>query len=230
MLKVKNIHILNTGANVHNIYQKIFAHYTVSRFILLSEKEQPDDVRESIDQVKIGCGTVGIPVDEIWYEKNNLPSLIEAIIRIRKDNPEDKAKLYFNVTAGQKHIAIMAFIGSLWTNGVAYYLPKEFSEPLELPGPKMPLAQLQSNLLFQRILFELHTSDGINQSTLREKIGKHPKKNKDLAGQTLSESIKTLVEAGMVSQEERGRDKIVSLTLGGRVAYSVLTNLPSADK
>lgn len=222
-----NIHILTAGENVDKVYQTIFPHYKVSKFILLTEAEQPDNVIASIEKMKRGCKESGIPVEIIENEKENIAQLMESIIRLRNKYPVEEAVFYFNVTSGRKDMAIMAFIGSLWTSGIGYYLPKELKEPLELPAPQMPLDKLQSNKLFQKILTELKKSTGdLSQSSLRQIIKKNPNNNKDLSGQTLSQAIDVLNKANMVNLERSGRETRLSLTLAGRVAYSVISGMP----
>jgi DNA-binding transcriptional ArsR family regulator len=226
-----NIHILTAGGNVDNVYKKIFPHYKVSKFILLTEAEEPEDVKASIEKMKLGCKESGIPVEIIENEKENIAQLMESIIGLRKNYPVDEAVFYFNVTSGRKDMAIMAFIGSLWTSGIGYYLPKEFKEPLELPAPRIPLDKLQSNKLYQKILIELKKSSGdISQSTLRKTIMKNPNNNKDLSGQTLSQAIDVLKKANLVNLERSGRETLLSLTLAGRVAYSVISGMPKTGK
>lgn len=226
-----NIHILTAGGNVDNVYKKIFPHYKVSKFILLTEAEEPEDVKASIEKMKLGCKESGIPVEIIENEKENIAQLMESIIGLRKKYPVDEAVFYFNVTSGRKDMAIMAFIGSLWTSGIGYYLPKEFKEPLELPAPRIPLDKLQSNKLYQKILIELKKSSGdISQSTLRKTIKKNPNNNKDLSGQTLSQAIDVLKKANLVNLERSGRETLLSLTLAGRVAYSVISGMPKTGK
>ncbi|MCK9579175.1 MAG: hypothetical protein M0Q92_01845 [Methanoregula sp.] len=213
------------------MYKKIFPHYKVSKFILLTEAEEPEDVKASIEKMKLGCKESGIPVEIIENEKENIAQLMESIIGLRKNYPVDEAVFYFNVTSGRKDMAIMAFIGSLWTSGIGYYLPKEFKEPLELPAPRIPLDKLQSNKLYQKILIELKKSSGdISQSTLRKTIMKNPNNNKDLSGQTLSQAIDVLKKANLVNLERSGRETLLSLTLAGRVAYSVISGMPKTGK
>ncbi len=222
-----NIHILAAGESIDKVYQKIFPHYKVSKFIILTERNQPVDVKKSIAKMLAGCEEIRIPVEIIVNENENIPQLMESIIGLRKKYPADQADLYFNVTSGRKDIAIMAFIGSLWTSGIGYYLPDKMPEPLELPAPRMPLDKLQSNKLFQRILTELKNSTGdISQSSLRQTIKKNPNNHKDLSGQTLSQAIDVLNKANLVHLERSGRETLLSLTLAGRVAYSVVSGLP----
>ena len=218
-----NIHILTAGGNVDKGIQKILKYYPVQRYILVSEENPPEDVVASIETVKDVCkSALDIPVDVIEYKKQDLEDLMERVVGIRKQYPE--AKLYFNVTFGRKDIAIMTFMGALWLDGVGYYLPNEFEEPLEFPAPKMPISTLAKNKLYQRILKDLvdNSPAKINQSTLRNRIGKNPNNNKDISAQALSQTIGALEDAGLVTKEVKGRDTLISITLAGRIAHSML--------
>lgn len=229
-----NVHILTTGKNVHNVYQQVFPHFKVSKFILLTESDEPDDVKISIEKMQTGCKEINVPLEIITIEKNNIPQLMEAIIDIRKKYPVEEAQLFFNVTSGRKDIAIMTFIASLWVSGIGYYLPSEtnvFHEPLVLPAPRIPLSRLESNKLYQRILVELKKHSGSScQADLVKIIDKNPNRNgKTLSGQTLSQAVDVLVNAGLVHSERKGRRTELALTLAGQVALSVLKSVPVSD-
>lgn len=218
-----NIHILTAGGNVDKGIQKILKHYTVNRYILVTEENPPEDVVASIEKVRDVCeSALDIPVDVIEYRKQNLGDLMEHVVGIRKQYPD--AKLYFNVTFGRKDVAIMTFMGALWLDGVGYYLPNEFEKPLEFPTPKMPISTLAKNKLYQRILKDLvnNSHAKMNQSTLRNRIRKNPNNNKEISAQVLSQTIGVLEDAGLVSKERKGRETLISITLAGRIAYSML--------
>lgn len=226
-----NIHILTSGENVDKVYKQVFPHYKVSKFILLTETEQPDRVKVSIEKMENGCKEINVPLETITIEKNNIPQLMEAIIEIRKRYPVDEAQLFFNVTSGRKDIAIMTFIASLWVSGIGYYLPFEtnvFHEPLVLPAPRIPLSRLESNKLFQRILIELSKKTGsVCQTDLVKIIKVNPNRNgKTLSGQTLNQAVDELVKAGLISINRKGRRTDLTLTLAGQVALSVLKSSP----
>ncbi|MDD4127488.1 hypothetical protein L1994_03370 [Methanomicrobium antiquum] len=218
-----NIHILTAGANVDKGIQRITRFYPVEKYVIITEENPPDDVQMSIEKVIEVChSALDIPLDVIPYKKGDLNDLMEKIIEIRKNYPE--AKLYFNITFGRKDFAIMTFMGALWLDGIGYYLPKEFEKPLEFPTPKMPMNTLSKNKLYQQILRELvgNTNQRINQSILKNRISKNPNNNKTLSSQVLSQAIGVLEEASLVNKEVNGRETIISITLAGRIAYSML--------
>jgi len=226
-----NIHILTSGENVDKVYKQVFPHYKVSKFILLTENEQPEKVKTSIEKMQAGCNEINVPLEIITLEKNNIPKLMEAIIGLRKQYPVEKAQLFFNVTSGRKDIAIMTFIASLWVSGIGYYLPSEtnvFHEPLVLPAPRIPLSRLESNKLYQRILVELDKKSGCAyQAGLRTIIKENPNRNgKALSGQTISQAVDVLVDAGLIQSDRKGRRTELTLTLAGQVALSVLKSVP----
>ncbi|MBP2132352.1 hypothetical protein J2128_000273 [Methanomicrobium sp. W14] len=218
-----NIHILTTGANVDKGIQKIIRFYPVQKYILVTEENPPEEVRSSIKNVINICNsTLDIDVELIRYKNGNLNDLMLKLIDIRKRYPD--ANLYFNVTFGRKDFAIMTFMGALWLDGTGYYLPKEFNEPLEFPTPKMPMSTLSKNKLYQKILKILSENPGtkINQSVLRQRISKNPNNNKTLSPQVLSQSVGVLEEASLVIKEVNGRETLISITLSGRIAHSML--------
>jgi len=226
-----NIHVLTSGGNVHNVYKQVFLHYNVSKFILLTESIQPAEVKESIEMMKTGCREINIPIEIVTIEQNNIPELMERIQDLRKQYPIEEAKLFFNVTSGKKDIAIMTFCASLWVSGVAYYLPSEIQQPLVFPAPSIPLSRLESNKLYQRILTELEKKTGSTcQAELRAIIKDNPNRNgKVLSGQTLSQAVNVLVDAGLINSERNGRRTELSLTLAGEVAVSFLKSVPVSN-
>jgi len=56
-----NIHILTSGENVDKVYKQVFPHYKVSKFILLTENEQPEKVKTSIEKMQAGCNEINVP-------------------------------------------------------------------------------------------------------------------------------------------------------------------------
>lgn len=227
-----NIHVMTSGGNVHNVYKQVFLHYNVSKFILLTESIQPAEVKESIEMMKTGCREINIPLEIITIEQNNIPELMERIQDLRKKYPIDEAKLFFNITSGRKDIAIMTFCASLWVSGIAYYLPSETQCPLVFPAPSIPLSRLESNKLYQRILTELNkkTNTPSCQADLRAIIKENPNRNgKVLSGQTLSQAVSILVDAGLINSERNGRRTELSLTLAGEVAVSFLKSVPVSN-
>lgn len=225
-----NIHILTAGENLHHIYKKLYRQeWGLDRVIILNEEGEPEKVTKSINQVQHECTSDGIPVDILSFEKGNHANLMEKVIGIRKRYPASEAKLFFNITSGRKDIAIMTFIGSLWTNGIGYYIPEDTIIPLILPAPRLPLERLQNNEFYQRILQELEKENGINQSNLRNRIKVNPNNHKDLSAQTLSLAIEVLEEAGLIQKQRYNRETRLSLTLAGKVAISVLRELPHSD-
>lgn len=227
-----NIHILTSGESVHKVYQQVFRHYNVSRFILLTETSQHEKIQSSIEIMKTGCREINIPLEIITIEQNNIPELMEKIQDLRKKYPIDEAKLFFNITSGRKDIAIMTFCASLWVSGIAYYLPSETQCPLVFPAPSIPLSRLESNKLYQRILTELNkkTNTPSCQADLRAIIKENPNRNgKVLSGQTLSQAVSILVDAGLINSERNGRRTELSLTLAGEVAVSFLKSAPVSN-
>lgn len=225
-----NIHILTAGENIHNIYKKLYRQeWGMDRVIILNEEGEPEKVTKSINQVQKECTDDKIPVELLSFEKGNHANLMEKVIGIRKRYPVSEAKLFFNLTSGRKDIAIMTFIGSLWTNGIGYYIPEDTIKPFILPAPRLPLERLQNNKFYQRILQELEMESDINQSSLRHRIKVNPNNNKDLSAQTLSLAVEVLEEAGLIQKQRHNRETRLSLTLAGKVAISVLRELPHID-
>jgi len=225
-----NIHILTAGENLHKIYKKLYRQgWGIDHVIILNEEGGPEKVTKSIDLVKNECTDDGIPFEILSFEKGNHANLMEKVIGIRKQYPASDAKLFFNLTSGRKDIAIMTFIGSLWTNGIGYYIPEDTIKPLILPAPRLPLERLQNNKFYRRVLQELETESDINQSNLKNRIKVNPNNNKDLSAQTLSLAVAVLEEAGLIQKQRHNRETRLSLTLAGKVAISVLRELPHSD-
>jgi DNA-binding transcriptional ArsR family regulator len=221
-----NVHILTPGANVFNVYLKISRSYSISEIVLLKEEESDNVIEESIAETKKDCEKRDIPCTLATFRKNDYEDLLEKILDLRRQyqKREKPFKLYFNVTAGRKDVAIMAFMGSLWVDGIGYYLTKEMEEPFEFPVPKVSLAQLEQNQLHRRILELLSEKSGgtFSQSNLRQKIGVNPNNHKNLSAQTLSSSISALEECGLLEKQPEGRETQLTITLSGRLAQSML--------
>lgn len=221
-----NIHVLTPGANVFNVYLKISKNYSISEIVLLQEEDAASDIEESIAETEKDCEKREIPCTIVIFRKNDSEDLLEKILDLRRQyqKREGSFKLYFNVTAGRKDVAIMAFMGSLWVDGIGYYLAKEMDEPIEFPVPKVSLAQLGQNLLHRRVLELLSERSGgaFSQSDLRRRIGVNPNNHKDLSAQTLSSSISALEGYGLLEKQPEGRETRIQITLSGRLAYSML--------
>jgi DNA-binding transcriptional ArsR family regulator len=221
-----NVHVLTPGANVFNVYLKISRSYSISEIVLLKEEDAGSDIEESIVETERDCEKRDIPCTVVTFRKNDYEDLLEKILDLRRQYQKrgKPFKLYFNITAGRKDVAIMAFMGSLWVDGIGYYLTKEMDEPIEFPVPKVSLAQLEQNQLHRRILELLSERSGgaFSQSDLRRKIGVNPNNHKDLSAQTLSSSISALEEYGLLKKQPEGRETQITITLSGRLAHSML--------
>ena len=221
-----NIHVLTPGVNVFNVYLKISKCYSISEIVLLKEEDTISDIEESIAETERDCAKRDLPCTIVTFRKNDYENLLEKILDIRRQyqKGEKPFKFYFNVTAGRKDLAIMAFMGSLWVDGIGYYLTREMDEPIEFPVPRVSLAQLEHNQLHRRILELLSekSSGAYSQSDLRRKIGVNPNNHKDLSAQTLSSSIHALEEYGLLKKKPEGRETRVQITLSGRLAYSMI--------
>ena len=221
-----NIHVLTPGANVFNVYLKISRSYSISEIILLKEEDAVGDIEESIAETEKDCEKREIPCTIVTFRKNDYEDLLEKILNIRRwyQKRKEPFKLYFNITAGRKDVAIMAFMGSLWVDGIGYYLTREMDEPIVFPVPKVSLAQLEQNQLHRKILELLSEKSGeiFSQSDLRRKIGVNPNNHKDLSAQTLSSSISALEEYGLLKKQQEGRETQITITLSGRLAHSML--------
>jgi len=224
-----NVHVLTPGANVFNVYLKISRSYSISEIVLLKEEDAGSDIEESIAETEKDCQKREIPCTIVTFRKNDYEGLLEKILDLRRQyqRREKPFKLYFNITAGRKDVAIMAFMGSLWVDGIGYYLTREMDEPIEFPVPKVSLAQLEQNQLHRRILELLSEKNGgtFSQSDLRRKIGVNPNNHKDLSAQTLSSSICALEEYGLLRKQPEGRETLIIITLSGRLAYSMIRSL-----
>lgn len=221
-----NIHVLTPGANVFNVYLKISRNYPISEIVLLKEEEPGSGIEESIIETEKDCEKRDIPCTIITFRKNDFEDLLEKILDLQRQyqKRERPFKLYFNITAGRKDVAIMAFMGSLWVDGIGYYLTKEMDRSIEFPVPKVSLAQLEQNQLHRRILELLSEMSGgtSSQSDLRRKIGVNPNNHKNLSAQTLSSSIGALEEYGLLKKQPDGRETQIEITLSGRLAHSML--------
>lgn len=220
------IHVLTPGANVFNVYLKISRHCPISEIVLLKEDESDHNIEGSIAETQKDCEKRDLPCTIVTFRKNDFEDLLEKILDLHRKykKGEQPFRFYFNVTAGRKDVAIMTFMGSLWVDGIGYYLTKEMGEPLVLPVPKVPLAQLKQNKLHCKILELLSEKTGGTyiQSELRRKIGKSPNNNKDLSAQALSSSIRALEDYDLLNKKPEGRVTKITITLSGRLAYSML--------
>jgi DNA-binding MarR family transcriptional regulator len=221
-----NVHVLTPGANVFNVYLKISRNYPISEIVLLKEEDSSSDIEESIVETEKDCEMRDIPCTIVTFRKNDFEDLLEKILDLQRQyrKRERPFKLYFNITAGRKDVAIMAFMGSLWVDGIGYYLTREMDRSIEFPIPKVSLAQLEQNQLHRRILELLSERSGgtFSQSDLRRRIGVNPNNHKDLSAQTLSSSIGALEGYGLLEKQPEGRETRIRITLSGRLAYSML--------
>lgn len=218
---ILNIHIFTSGSHNLETFRKTFQHFNdISHIIILKENKVPGDVKKSIREVKSECEKwkIGFYIKE--YSNNDLEDEIQQIMSIKKQYPV--SRLYFNITGGKKNNAIMAFIGSLWVDGIAYYWLEGERNPLEFPIPKISTNELAKNKLHLKILSILFTEESIIQSLLKNKIKTNPNNNKSLSAQTLSQSISYLEKHGLIKKERDGRNTDVSITLSGRLAYTII--------
>lgn len=221
-----NIHVLTPGANVFNVYLKISRHFPLSEIVLLKEEESNSTIEESIAETQKDCENREIPCTIVSFKNNDFEDLLEKILDLHRKYLKggEPFSLYFNVTAGRKDVAIMMFMGSLWVDGIGYYLTKEMKEPLMFPVPKVSLAKLEQNKLHCKILEILSEKTGGTQiqNDLRRKIGTNPNNHKDLSAQTLSSSIDALEKHGLLMKQPEGRVTEITITLSGRLAYTML--------
>lgn len=230
-----NVHVLTTGAHIYEVYLKIASHYPIREIVLIHEQSAPGSqihendehkkIVNSIDLVNTDCKNRQIPCDILEYKNGDLEDLVVKILALRKRFPKTEWDIHFNITAGKKDTAIMAFMGGLWIDAVGYYFTKEMKKPLEFPIPKMSDTMLQNNKLFQKILEILSKSSPleINQSAIRNRIKVNPNKpQKDLSPQVLSQAIATLADNGLIQKDPQGRDTLLKITLAGRMARSMI--------
>jgi hypothetical protein len=216
-----NIHIFISGDGNYVTFKKTIKHYPVSKIIILKgDKNVPQGAKEAHKQIKNDCQSLEIHFEELSYEDDNVEDEITTITNLKKRNPE--ANFYFNVTGGKKPEALMAAMASLWIGGMAYYWPKFSGLPLEFPITKVSVNDLAKNKLHLKILEYLMVNDSPSQSKIRTAIKEHPGKSKELSPQALSKSIKALEDYGLVIKKIEGRETLVSITLSGKIAYSMV--------
>lgn len=214
------IHILTSSQYVYDLYIKIQRHYPISKIIMLHEREASPDIIESIKKVESDCELRGLKSDVYTFDPTSIESEINAIINIRKTYPDDH--LYFNITPGKKSHSIIAFMASIWVNGICYYWPDDLREPMEFPVPRISLQDLSTNQLHLEIIKLLYNKKQMTQSAILHVIKVNPNNNATLSAQALSQSIKYLKKYGLVDVKRAGRITNVSLTLSGRLAYSMI--------
>jgi DNA-binding HxlR family transcriptional regulator len=215
-----NIHVFVSGRGNYDTFKRTLKHYSVSKIIILKgDSNIPEDCREAQKLVKIDCKNLDIGFEEVEYKDGNVEDEIATITKLKKKNPD--ASFYFNVTGGKKPEALMAAIASLWIGGTAYYWPESSRLPLEFPIPQISVNDLARNKLHLKIL-EVLMVESQNQSKIRSKINKLPGTSKDLSPQALSNSIKALETYGLVTKKTVGRETIISITLSGKIAYSMI--------
>lgn len=221
-----NVHVFTSGKSNYNTFRKTFVHYqNVSRIIILREKDSQEDIQDIHSMIEKECYEYDIDYQMVTYEKDSLEDEVIKIMSIRKDL--DEANLYFNITGGKKTAAIMAVISSIWVDGVVYYWEETVGDsvaknPIELPIPKISVNDLAKNQLHLNILGIISKNKRINQTKLKEKIGKNPNNNKELSPQTLSQSLHYLEKYELIKRERMGRETNVETTLSGRLAYSMI--------
>lgn len=215
-----NIHIFISGRGNYNTFKRTLKHYSITRLIILrGDSNVPEDCKEAHRLIKNDCKNLEIAFEEVEYKDGNVEDEIATITRLKKKYPDDI--FYFNVTGGKKPEALMAAIASLWIGGIAYYWPESSGLPLEFPIPRISVTDLARNKLHLKIL-EILMIESQNQSKIRSKINKLPGTSKDLSPQALSNSIKALETYGLVAKKTVGRDTIVSITLSGKITYSMV--------
>ncbi|KXS43917.1 MAG: hypothetical protein AWU59_844 [Methanolobus sp. T82-4] len=217
-----NIHVFISGKSNYNTFKKTLKYYQkVSKIVILkSDSNVPKDAKDAHQQIKNDCLNLEIDFEEMVYEDDNVEDEIAKITILKRKNP--LAHFYFNVTGGKKPEALMAAISSLWIGGKAYYWPESSGIPLEFPIPKISVNDLAKNKLHLRILECLIVNESPSQSKIRSEIKTHPGKNKELSPQALSKSIKALEDYGLVSKKAEGRETLVSITLSGKIAFSMV--------
>ncbi|WAM22629.1 MAG: hypothetical protein OI715_00620 (plasmid) [Candidatus Methanoperedens sp.] len=221
-----NVHIFTSGKSNYDTFRKTIVHYqNVSRIIILREKDSQEDIQDIHSMIEKECYEYDIDYQMVTYEKDSLEDEVIKIMSIRKEL--DDANLYFNITGGKKTAAIMAVISSIWVDGVVYYWEETVGDsvvknPIELPIPKVSVNDLAKNQLHLNILGIISKNKRINQTNLKEKIGKNPNNNKELSPQTLSQSLHYLEKYELIKRERMGRETNVETTLSGRLAYSMI--------
>lgn len=221
-----NVHVFTSGKSNYDTFRKTIVHYqNVSRIIILREKDSQEDIQEIHSKIEKECYEYDIDYQMVTYNKDSLEDEVIKIMSIRKEL--DDANLYFNITGGKKTAAIMAVISSIWVNGVVYYWEETVGDsvvknPIELPIPKVSVNDLAKNQLHLNILGIISKNKRINQTKLKEKIGKNPNNNKELSPQTLSQSLHYLEKYELIKKERMGRETNVETTLSGRLAYSMI--------
>jgi DNA-binding HxlR family transcriptional regulator len=220
-----NVHVFTSGESNYNTFRKTIVHYqNVSRIIILREDSQ-EDIQDIHSMIEKECYEYDIDYQMVTYEKDSLEDEVIKIMSIRKEL--DEANLYFNITGGKKTAAIMAVISSIWVDGVVYYWEETVGDsvaknPIELPIPKVSVNDLAKNQLHLNILGIISKNKRINQTKLKEKIGKNPNNNKELSPQTLSQSLRYLEKYELIKRERMGRETNIETTLSGRLAYSMI--------
>lgn len=187
--------------------------------------DNEENIQEMHSMIEKECHEYGIDYQMVTYEKDSLEDEVIKIMSIRKDAKD--ANLYFNITGGKKTSSIMAVISSIWVDGVVYYWEKTVGDsvvkyPIELPIPKMSVNDLAKNKLHLKVLDVVSAQKGINQTKLKEIIGKNPNNNKELSAQTLSQSLNYLEKYELIRKEHIGREAKIETTLSGRLAYSMI--------
>jgi len=230
-----NIHIFTSGKGNYDTFKKTLKHYTgISKLFILGDGEIDSDIKVSQKKVKDLCDVFAIDYKAVRYDENDFEDQISKIMEIRKTHPD--AKLFFNITGGKKTDALIAFISSLWVDGVAYYWQWQSSEeqdnkiipPIEFPIPKIPVNELAKNKLHIKILEKLKEKKGnLSQSFMREKLRKtNPNNNRLLSPQTLSQSLFHLKKYGLIEiypNPDNKRESVIEITLSGKIAYSMIS-------
>jgi DNA-binding HxlR family transcriptional regulator len=215
-----NIHVFISGESNYDTFKKTLRYYQFSRIVILKTNiNVPERAKEAHESIEKDCHNLDIDFEEIIYEDNNIEDEIIEITGLKTKYPE--ATFYFNVTGGRKPEALMAAMTSVWIGGISYYWPEFSKEPFELPIPRISVNDLAKNKLHLKILENLVHSPQ-NQSKIRAKIKTLPGTGKDLTPQALSNSIKALENYGLVTKKVDGRESIVTITLSGKIAYSMI--------
>lgn len=215
-----NIHVFISGDSNYDTFKKTLKHFTFSKVIILkSNGIIPEGAEQAHQSIKDDCYKLDIDFEEIEYEDNNVEAEIVAITALKRKYPT--ANFYFNVTGGRKPEALMATMASMWIGGLAYYWPQFGSEPFEFPIPKISVNDLAKNKLHLKIL-ECIINGSRSQSQIKSEIKTLPGTSKDLSPQALSNSVKALENYGLVTKIVKGRESLVSITLSGKIAYSMV--------